>query len=949
MGYVDGHLGGMFGGVSQQPDILRHPGQCSIQNNMLIDFTEGLKRRPRAEQLFDANVQTFPSAPSIEQIFSHWFLYQGQPHVLVITPQQQSVFNLGGDQLQVTVPDALRTHYVDAGGYFDLPPYIPSGTQFNPKSLVASQVGDYVLIANRDIQVQYNEDVDATPDIEVVTFHIRDAMEWGLKYSITYDGTEVTSFTSATGETVNESTTQTVRSDYIAEQLQASLLNTFANPADKLVYLGVRSGSFATVATAFTGLPWLYLHSERKYVKVTSNTLVPAAEPDLYGGQPTIAYRLLTLENVDQVTGATTGVELTPTGPTFFIQVWAQRNNLLSASMYSTWPVSPGIAGGYRVARSGSTVSMYRTRPLSVEDGEDGYISGRWGIDDSRSGLYASTTVHEIEDIDRLPPRSFDGHVVEVVRRRTEADTGSAWFIFKCTQGNGELGDGTWLEYTAPHTPTTLEERTLPAALIPSDTGFVLTALNGETLDGIRVDLWGTRSAGNAVLNPDPVFVGKRVRDIRSFSNRLVLMTEEGVSLSRPREEFEFFSKTVQTVLDTDPLHLSAPGDRLPQLNRIAEHDQHLVLVGTDTQYVLPGRASLTPGNATIVQTTLTETTDVRPSSGGMSLFIPYKRGQHSGVSEYFSGSVQDRHQVQDSSANVSRYISREIRQLVTDRQSNILFVMPEPSPSALYGKLYLFQYLWHGEERVIQAWQEWTVPFQPLDIFVDVNNVYVLGWSVQDGSRVFRFNMDMVVDPGPQMYIHLDAHFDTVVLQDGSLDLSAWRHPLFVTDPDQLTCVVMTGQHAGMRVQIDSYEYEGTASLRQGEELAGETVRIGIPYMSEYAPTMPVVKDREGRAIQTGVLTVGTLNPQVYESGSFLAEVRSEYYPESTQQFTARSLGFASNLVGRPALESRTYTVSIRQRAREVLCIFKSEEHTPMTIQAIEWTGQYNKRGSRL
>ena len=56
---------------------------------------------------------------------------------------------------------------------------------------------------------------------------------------------------------------------------------------------------------------------------------------------------------------------------------------------------------------------------------------------------------------------------------------------------------------------------------------------------------WEDRLVGDETTNPAPSFVGKFINKLVLYRNRLGIMADENIVLSRPGDYFNFWSKTL--------------------------------------------------------------------------------------------------------------------------------------------------------------------------------------------------------------------------------------------------------------------------------------------------------------------------------------------------------------------------------------------------------------------
>jgi hypothetical protein len=89
---------------------------------------------------------------------------------------------------------------------------------------------------------------------------------------------------------------------------------------------------------------------------------------------------------------------------------------------------------------------------------------------------------------------------------------------------------------------------------------FTITTVNTAPLQGdaSRLNFWKYREVGDNETNPMPTFVGYPIDTISFYKNRIVFTSRQNVICSQAGDYFNFFASTVITIVDSDPIDLSA-------------------------------------------------------------------------------------------------------------------------------------------------------------------------------------------------------------------------------------------------------------------------------------------------------------------------------------------------------------------------------------------------------
>jgi hypothetical protein len=118
---------------------------------------------------------------------------------------------------------------------------------------------------------------------------------------------------------------------------------------------------------------------------------------------------------------------------------------------------------------------------------------------------------------------------------------------------------------------------------------FTITAVNTAPLEGdaSRLNFWKYREVGDSETNPMPTFVGYPIDAISFYKNRIVFASRQNVICSQAGDYFNFFASTVITIVDSDPIDLSASTLKPIRLKHAIAAPQGLLLFGDNAQLLL--------------------------------------------------------------------------------------------------------------------------------------------------------------------------------------------------------------------------------------------------------------------------------------------------------------------------------------------------------------------------
>jgi hypothetical protein len=289
--------------------------------------------------------------------------------------------------------------------------------------------------------------------------------------------------------------------------------------------------------------------------------------------------------------------------------------------------IKTALAGvsGVTIAREGSVLHVTSSNAITV------------AVTDARANADITAITNTVQAFTDLPTIAPKGYQVEIVGDPSNQYDG--YFVAFVPRGaSATFGEGTWQECVAPGMPYQLDALTMPQLLVRLSNGtFYFGPANGSTQSGTRIPSWGQRTAGDFDTAPDPSFIGYPIQDVFVHRNRLGLLADENVILSRAKAFFDFFPETVSRVLDTDPIDLSASSNRVSVLRYAVPIQDEVILFSDQLQFRLSSDAAgLTPASATVsVLTAFEADMSVKPLQVASGIVFAQSNGSWSQFREF--------------------------------------------------------------------------------------------------------------------------------------------------------------------------------------------------------------------------------------------------------------------------------------------------------------------------
>lgn len=612
--------------------------------------------------------------------------------------------------------------------------------------------------------------------------------------------------------------------------------------------------------------------------------------------------------------------------------------------------LATALGAGWTITASDYIVQIVK------DDGTDYTL----GSSDTRIGTATVPIKGTVDTISDLPTKAEHGFIVKILgAAATGAD--DYYVKFVTTVGSG-FGHGVWQETVAPGIQYLFDATTMPHVLVRETDGTFT----------FRKFTWSGRVAGDAITAKEPSFIGSKIQNINLFRNRLALLADENVIMSAADAYDRFWPESVQTVVDSDPIDLSAGSRKINLLTSSLAFADVLLLFSRNGQFRLSGgnavAASLTPKTATITQITAFEMSQaVDPVIVGRTMYFPVPRGEYGGLREFFlpdaSGPVPTSEEV---TAAVPRFLPSDLSNLVATAAEEAVYAVAKSQPR----RIYLYKFLFQGDNKLQSAWGYWETNAGKSVIGIDLvdSDLYAV---VQYSDGVYLEKIvthPESVDTGTTVEMLVDRKTTeagcTVALTTPSgLDVqSTITLPYPINTSTSNMAVVgrffagNTLQH-GQVVQILSSTAAGGAggngTLTVRGDLTGAEFFVGELYPMLYEFSTQYLKEQPpggGMAVISGPkLQLRTWTMLFDKSSFFNIKITPRGRSTQTYPYSGFELGDQEVSLGELALRTSKFRVPVMAQNIEAKIEVVSSSPLPCRLQSAEWEGFYHTRAARL
>ena len=556
----------------------------------------------------------------------------------------------------------------------------------------------------------------------------------------------------------------------------------------------------------------------------------------------------------------------------------------------------------------------------------------------------------EVQNFSDLPAEAINNMVVEV-----KGDASNSFDNYYVKYSSSTR---VWEETVEPGIKTTLDPNTMPHVLIrTADGNFRFTQVDGSsyTISSTSFDVpsWGKRTVGDLESSPNPSFVDAKMKDIFFHRNRLGVLANENVIMSRSSEFFEFFNETVTDALDTDVIDVSVAHTKVSILKHAVAFDEKLLLFSDQTQFILTGGASLTPGNTSVNVTTEYESLEtVSPVGSGNNVFFAFNKGQFTGVREMYVESDGETNQGEDITANIPKYIPSEAFKFANASNENILVVLSNKTGEK--NRLYIYQWFFSQGRRLQSAWHKWIIGS---DANTTILNVDFIGTTlflvVQRSDGVYIESVDCspaVVDTGATYLTHLDrklANTQVTESYNSSTNITTITLPYAIDSTMKLVGKSGASNKAGRDITIASQT--GTTITVSGDITAfnyfiGEQYDFLYTFSQQYLALGQNTTGSRTR-IREGRLQIRNWTVSFNDTGFFQSAVTPVGRSTSNATFNGTIVG--TGLTGTVNLEDGDFTFAVQSRNDNLTISLTNNSHLPSNFVNAEWEGYYVSQAS--
>lgn len=541
------------------------------------------------------------------------------------------------------------------------------------------------------------------------------------------------------------------------------------------------------------------------------------------------------------------------------------------------------------------------------------------------------------------------------------------------------FGEGVWEECAEPGITTTFDNTTMPLKLtrvLPGtfaiNGGSAQSYANGAFQFGYPE--WGKRDVGDDLTNGEPSFVGHRIQKMIFFRNRIALLSEENIILSRVNDFYNFWVKTAMAISNADPIDLQSSSTYPTRLFDAVENPGGLVIFSASEQFLLSSGAEalLTPETAKIsYAASYAFNSDSNPVSLGTTIGFLNSTAREARFYEIADVTTRSAPTVQEQSKIIAELFPQNLTNVTSSTENQLLLFAVDSTLHTATNEVWGYKFYEAGDTRAQSAWFRWTLPNNVVfHCMMDDQYFVVLNTGSTYTLEKFDIKLStatpMIGVPPDENRVHLDTK---KTIASGSMtydtvnDVTTFTLGAGFYSTRTLTAYCITpSDAAGKSYDIPASAITGTTpnqtvtlpgNWKTSTEAGASNVSVntdlivGFEYEFEVELPKVFVTRAEGdksRSETRGSLVLHRMNFDFGDVG--VLDVTLKRLGRDDYTYTVESKEYDNINSSTAAIASGyIHTIPVYDRNTNLSVLIKSNHPSPATLHSMNWEGDYSPR----
>ena len=537
-------------------------------------------------------------------------------------------------------------------------------------------------------------------------------------------------------------------------------------------------------------------------------------------------------------------------------------------------------------------------------------------------------------------------------------------------------GEGVWEEVCEPGIEIELDDDTMPLKLTRVLPGSY--AINGGSTrtysNGcFKFDYpdWGKRDVGDDVTNSKPSFVGNPIQKMLFFRNRIALLSNENVILSRVNDYYNFWVKTAMAISNADPIDLQSSSTYPTKLYDAVEQAGGLVIFSASEQFLLSSGAEalLTPETAKITfLSSYAFNPDTEPVSLGTTIGWLNSTAKNARFYEMGNVSTREEPQIAEQSKVIDKLFPQNTTLVAESNENDLILFAVDSNLHTATNEVWGYKHYVQEGKRIQNAWFRWTMP-NNIIFHAVMDDVYYVVLNTSSTYTLEKFDIklksdtDLIGDEPDVNRVHLDTK-KTIATGDltynSSTDVTTFTLGAGYYSSRTLTAYCITDSDSrGRSYDIPAAKITGTApnetvtlpgnwktSLKDGSSVNTDII-IGYEYEFEIELPKIYLTRNEGGKVKSetrGSLVLHRMNFDFHDVG--VIDVTLKRRGRDDYTYTVESKEWDNVDASRSTIADQyVHTIPIYDRNVNTTVLLKSNHPSPSTLISMNWEGDYSPR----
>jgi len=543
------------------------------------------------------------------------------------------------------------------------------------------------------------------------------------------------------------------------------------------------------------------------------------------------------------------------------------------------------------------------------------------------------------------------------------------------------FGEGVWEECAEPGITTTFDNTTMPIQLIRANPGTYNTINSGAGQTNYPNGFfqfgypnWGKRDVGDDITNGEPSFVGHRIQKMLFFRNRIALLSEENIILSRVNDFYNFWVKTAMAISNADPIDLQSSSTYPTRLFDAVENSGGLVIFSASEQFLLSAGAEalLTPETAKITYVaSYAFNPDSNPVSLGTTIGFINSTAREARFYEIADVTTRNEPTVQEQSKIIAELFPQNLTTVTSSTENQLLLFAVDSTLHTATNEIWGYKFYVAGDTRAQSAWFRWTLPNNVIFHCMMDDQYYVVlnsgnTYTLEKFDIKLTSGTPMIGAPPDENRVHLDTKktFASADLTyDTVNDVTTFTLGAGFYGTRTLTAYCITPSDAvGKSYDIPTSAITGTApnqtvtlpgnwktSTEAGVSQAAVNTDVVIGFEYEFEVELPKIfvtraEGDKSRSETRGSLVLHRMNFDFGDVGVLDITLKRKGREDYT--YTVESKEYDNINASTPAIASGyVHTIPVYDRNTNLSVFIKSNHPSPATLNSMNWEGDYSPK----